>query len=168
MGTNITQEILCLKGQRVKQVIQEESTSRVIITCDRDRRMKAVDPLTGQTGTINRYVRRQVRDLPLFGCECFIEIELAQVRIGRDERRIEQYDWIDKGSRYTRRFCQLASGLCRHMSIQAVYRHLGLRWETVKNMDKSYLLKTLPALVPEELEGLEYIINGEHKWCRRD
>ncbi|MBV1876315.1 MAG: transposase family protein [Pseudomonadales bacterium] len=40
------------------------------------------------------------------------------------------------GSRYTKHFCQLVSGLCRHMSIQAVSRHLGVRRETVKNMDK--------------------------------
>jgi hypothetical protein len=33
----------------------------------------------------------------------------------------------------------MISGLCRHMSIQAVSRHLGLRWETVKNIDKAYL-----------------------------
>ena len=43
------------------------------------------------------------------------------------------------------------------MSILAVSCHLALRWETVKNMDKSYLKETLPALVPRELEGLEYI-----------
>ncbi len=49
------------------------------------------------------------------------------------------------------------SGLCRHMSIQAVSRHLKIRWETVKNIDKDYLEKTLPALEPEKLKGLKYI-----------
>ncbi len=43
------------------------------------------------------------------------------------------------------------------MSIQSVARHLGLRWETVKNIDKAYLHKTLPALDPSVLTGLEYI-----------
>lgn len=119
--------------------------------------MKVVDPVTGDKGTINRYVRRRVRDLPLCGFPCVIDLELAQVRVGRHTRRMEQCEWADKGGRYTHRFCRLISGLCRHMSIQAVSRHLGLRWETVKNMDRAYLLRTLPALVPEELEGLEYI-----------
>ncbi len=43
------------------------------------------------------------------------------------------------------------------MSIQAVSRHLGIRWETVKNIDKAYLMETLPALDPAQLTGLEYI-----------
>jgi transposase len=43
------------------------------------------------------------------------------------------------------------------MSIQAVSSHLGLRWETVKNIDKAYLTQTLPALDPTQLTGLEYL-----------
>jgi hypothetical protein len=35
---------------------------------------------------------------------------------------------------YTKRFCQLVSGLYRHMSIQAVSRHLSVHWETVKDI----------------------------------
>jgi transposase len=34
---------------------------------------------------------------------------------------------------------------------------LDIRWETVKNIDKAYLMETLPALDPAELAGLEYI-----------
>ena len=43
------------------------------------------------------------------------------------------------------------------MSIQAVSRHLDIRWETVKNIDRAYLIETLPTLDPAELTGLEYI-----------
>jgi transposase len=41
------------------------------------------------------------------------------------------------------------------MSIQSVSRHLNLRWETTKNIDKAYLQQTLPALEPEKLSGLK-------------
>ncbi len=43
------------------------------------------------------------------------------------------------------------------MSIQAVSKHLNLRWETVKNIDKIYLEKTLPALDPKQIVGLKYM-----------
>jgi len=43
------------------------------------------------------------------------------------------------------------------MSIQAVSRHLNLRWETVKNMDKSYLETLLPDLDPKHLKNLKRI-----------
>lgn len=43
------------------------------------------------------------------------------------------------------------------MSISTVARHLKLRWETVKNMDKFYLELTLPSLDPSQLIDLKYL-----------
>jgi transposase len=157
MDIGIQRDILGLQGQRVNQVKLDEQEQQLVIHCNRDRRRNAIDPVTGKKGTINRYVRRQVRDVPLFGYPCVIEIELAQVFISKNERRMERCEFVDKGCRFTRRFCRLISGLCRHMSIQAVSRHLGLRWETVKNIDKAYLEETLPALDPAQLTDLEYL-----------
>ena len=157
MTISISANILALKGQCVNQIEHNEALNKVIIHCHRDKRFKAIDPLTGITGTINKYVRRSVQDLPICGLPCSIEIELAQVWTGKNERRIEACDFVYKGNRYTKRFCQLVSGLCRHMSIQAVSRHLGVRWETVKNMDRFHLELTLPALDPSQLKNLQYI-----------
>jgi len=86
-----------------------------------------------------------------------VEIELAQVFISKNERRIENCEFVDKGARFTHRLCHMVSGMCRYMSIQAVSNHLKIRWETVKNIDKEYLLETLPALDPAQLTGLKYI-----------
>lgn len=157
MTTSIPTDILSLKGQRVNKIERHKTLNKVLIHCHRDKRFKAIDPRTGLAGTINRYVRRSVQDLPLFGLPCTLEIELAQVWISKNERRIESCDFVYKGSRYTKRFCQLLSGLCRHMSIQAVSRHLNVRWETVKNIDKYHLESTLPTLIPSQLKNLKYI-----------
>ena len=43
------------------------------------------------------------------------------------------------------------------MTISAVAKHFGLRWETVKNIDKTHLQDTLPSLNPEELTDLKYL-----------
>ena len=157
MDIGIQRDILGLKGQRVNQITLDEQEQQLVIHCSRDRRRNAIDPVTGQKGTINRYVRRQVRDVPLFGYPCVIEVELAQVFISKNERRMEHCEFVDKGWRFTRRFCRMISGLCHHMSIQAVSRHLGVRWETVKNIDRAYLEETLPALDPAQLTGLKYL-----------
>ncbi len=157
MGIDIQRDILGLKGQRVNQIKLDEKEQQLVIHCSRDKRRNAIDPVTGQKGTINRYVRRQVRDVPLFGYPCVIDMELAQVFISKNERRIESCEFVDKGWRFTHRLCRMISGLCRHMSIQAVSRHLGVRWETVKNIDRAYLAETLPALDPTQLTGLKYL-----------
>lgn len=146
-----------LTGQCVNEITFDEQTNKIIISCRRDKRKSVIDPLTSKKGTVNQYVRRTVRDLPLFGHPSLIKMELAQVFISKNERRLEYCVFIDKGCNFTNRFCQMVSGLCRHMSIQAVSRHLNIRWDTVKNIDKAYLLKTLPALDPTQLTGIKYI-----------
>ena len=157
MGTSIPVNMLSLKGQRVNKIEHDQDRHQVIIHCSRDKRRSPIDPSSGLKGTVNQYIRRQVRDLPFMGLPCLIDIELAQVRINGKVRHIESCEFVDKGSRYTKRFCQLVSGLCRHMSIQAVSRHLSLRWETVKKMDKAYLEESLPDLNPKNLKELKYI-----------
>ena len=157
MGICISTNILGLVGQRVNKIKFDERTHQVQIVCRRDRRKRAVDPVTGIQGTVNRYVSREVRDIPFMGYPCILKIELAQVFVSKNVRRMEACELVDKGNRFTRRFCRLVSGLCRHMSIQAVARHLNLRWETVKNMDIAHLIDTLPALDPTQLTGLTSI-----------
>lgn len=157
MGICISTNILGLVGQRVNKIKFDERTHQVQIVRRRDRRKRAVDPVTGIQGTVNRYVSREVRDIPFMGYPCILKIELAQVFVSKNVRRMEACELVDKGNRFTRRFCRLVSGLCRHMSIQAVARHLNLRWETVKNMDIAHLIDTLPALDPTQLTGLTSI-----------
>ena len=156
MSTIIPASILGLPGQCVNQIHEKEDGS-ILIEYHRDRRIKPIDPVTGKQGTVNRYVRRLIQDLPFLHCPCFLEIEQAQVHIEKNQRRMESLSFVDPYQRYTKRFCQLVSGLCRHMSIQAVSLHLGIRWETTKNMDKAYLRESLPALHPEELTNLKWI-----------
>lgn len=156
MSAIIPAGIVGLPGQCVNQ-IRETEDGDILVVYRRDRRYKPIDPVTRKRGTVNRYVRRRIQDLPFLHRPCFLEIEQAQVHIGKNQRRIEQLTFVDPYQRYTRRFCRFVSGLCRHMSIQAVSLHLGIRWESVKNMDKAYLEETLPALHPEELTGLRWI-----------
>lgn len=157
MSLNLPPEIMALKGQIINKIELDEGDQKVIIRCQRDKRRAVIDPLTGLKGRVNRLVKRQVRDTPLGGRSCWIEIELAQVYLSKNERRMEHCPFVAKGNYYTHRFCRLISGLCRHMSIESVSRHLGLRWESTKNIDKAYLHSTLPALDPTQLTGLKMI-----------
>ncbi len=143
MGTSISTRIMAFNGQCVNQIYHDEEQQCTIIKCSRDKRRNVIDPITGSKGTINQYIKRHVRDLPLFGKPCFVEIELAQVFTAKNSRRIKNCSFVEKGNRFTHRFCHMISGLCRHMSIQAVSKHLNLRWETVKNIDKIWLFSAL-------------------------
>lgn len=157
MSINIPTPILGLKGQSVNQIKCDFTTNIITIICNRDQRYNPKDPDNNKRATVNRYVRRTIHDIPLFACRLKIEIELAEVLTKNNKRRIEACEFVAKGCYYTRRFCRLVSGLCRHMTISAVAKHLGLRWETVKNMDKEYLQETLPNLDPSQLADIKYL-----------
>lgn len=146
-----------LSTQSIQSINLDEQTQSVVIKCRRDRRYKTVDPITGNACTVDHYVQRRIRDLPISGYPCCIDIELAQVRTSDSVRRLEHCDFVSKGGRYTHRFCQMISGLCRHTTIQAISRHLGIRWETVKNIDKHVLSQSLPSQDVSTLTHLKYI-----------
>ena len=152
----ISSTLFQLPGQCIESITLDNEHT-VVIQCRRDKRRKPIDPRTNQSGTINRYVRRRVRDLPISGHPCVIDIELAQVSTPTYERRIEHCEFVENGARYTTRFCKMISGLCRYMSIHAVSKHLDIRWETVKNIDRAYLLSSLPSLDPKTITGLTHI-----------
>ena len=96
-------------------------------------------------------------DLPLAGQACQVEIEYAEVLISPSVVRVEQLPFVDPGMRVTKRYALLISGLCRHMAISAVARHTGLRWNTVKSIDKAYLAETIKPVPPQSLEGIRYL-----------
>lgn len=157
MSISLPSSIFNLKGQVVKEIKIKHSEGQIVIDCQRDQRYQFIDPRSQQVGTVNQYIRRQVKDIPLLGHQCIINIELAQVQLSSNERRIEACDFVESGRYYTNRFCRLISGLCRHMSIQAVSKYFNIRWGTVKNIDKQYLKSTLPSLDPKALRFLKYI-----------
>ncbi len=129
----------------------------VRVHCRRDRRMAPVDARTGHRGRANRWLRRQVWDVPLFGHRVALDIEYLEIAVGARDRRVEELDFVGVGSRYTKRLEELVSAMCRHLSISAVSRWSGLSWVTVKDMDRRHLQATLPALKPRDLTGLRHL-----------
>jgi hypothetical protein len=85
MSVDIPRDILGLTGHRVNDISLDQHTKNVVIYCRRDRWRMVIDPLIEQQGTVNRYVLRAFRELPLFGCPC--QIALAQVFIRKNESK---------------------------------------------------------------------------------
>jgi len=64
MNISLPKSIFDLRGQVVKAFEYQQSANRIVLSCRRDRRYRVIDPKTGQSGTVNRYVRRQVKGPP--------------------------------------------------------------------------------------------------------
>lgn len=70
-------------------------------------------------------------DLPVQRVECSKCQVVRQVKVR----------FADENKRYTHSFARLVLDLSRHMTIQAVARHLGVSWDLVKEIQKDHLYK---------------------------
>ena len=157
MGTTIPLGIFGYEGQVIKHIEQDQAAGNVRVVCRRNRRHPLIDPRTGRRGRINRLLRRTVRDMPIGGSHCEVEIEYAQVFLSPGHVRVEALPFVAPRTRVTRRFALMVSGMCRHMPISSVARHTLLRWETVKEIDAAYLSETLARPLPQTLTGIRYL-----------
>jgi len=157
MGATIPVGIMGYQGQVIERVEHDATCGTVRISCRRDRRVKAIAAGTGRCGHVHRLKRRWITDLPLVGQACQVEIEYAEVFISPSVVRVEQLPFVEPTTRVTKRYALLISGLCRHMPISVVARHTGMRWATIKSIDKAYLADTITPVLPQTLEGIRYL-----------
>lgn len=157
MAAIIPAKILGLRGQCVKSLEWDAARDTLVFHCDRDRRFAPVAQPGGGRCTPNRWRRRRVWDLPLWGHPIELSIAYYQIKTGAVDRRMEYLAFVEPGHRYTKRFARFVSQLARHMSIAAVAAYVGLAWRTVKAMDQRALTRDLPALDPGALTGLRYL-----------
>ena len=157
MGATIPVGILGYQGQVIKDIKVDEVAGKVRIICSRDRRRKPVDPSSGLGGRVHRYKRRTIRDVPLAGYACEVEIEYAETYLSPSNVRVELLPFVAPKARVTRRYARLISGLCRHMPISAVALHTGLRWGTVKAIDVAHMSETISMPRTQTLSGIRYL-----------
>lgn len=67
MAAIVRNSSLGLRGRCVKSVSRDEAGEDLVAQCRRDARFVPVEYCTGARGTVNRRLRRRVRDLPLWG-----------------------------------------------------------------------------------------------------
>jgi len=154
MGAVIPVKIVGLEGQVIKSVLFNEAAGSVRIVCDRDRRRRPVDHRTGRVGSVHRLLRRTVRDVPLAGLHCDIEIEYAETFLSPGQVRVEALSFVGPKARVTKRYAKLIAGMARHMPLSAVALHTGLSWDTVKAIECAHLAETIELPRPQTLTGI--------------
>jgi len=85
-------------------------------------------------------VLREFRAVPIGGKPVFVRLPVPRVRCFacRHVRQV-QLPFADPRRHYTHTFERYALDLCRHMTIQDVAQHLGVGWDTIKDIQKRYL-----------------------------
>jgi transposase len=101
---------------------------------------------------------RHVRDLPVFDAETYLRVYRCRVACPRCGPKLERLDWLDRYARVTRRLAESVVRMCQVLPIKHVAAFFGLSWDTVKDLDKSSLERSLG---PPDLSNLEVIAMDE-------
>ena len=121
-----------------------------------------------ETTAIKDVTERWVRDLPVFDAETHLLVHRVRVACPACGPRIEALDWLDRYSRVTRRLSESVARLCQITSIKQAADYFHLHWQTVKDIDKAYLQRTVG---PADLSGVtllamdEFAIQKGHRYA---
>ena len=111
-----------------------------------------------RTTAIHDIEERRVRDLPLF--EHRVELIVPRVRVACAAcgAKLERLAWLEPYARVTGRLADSAARLCAVTSILHVAQFFGLHWNTVKELDRAHLQRSLG---PIDFDGLQVIALDE-------
>jgi transposase len=110
------------------------------------------------TTAIHDTEERWVRDLPILDAETRLLVHRVRVNCPNCGPRIEELDWLVAYARLTRRLGESVARLCQVLPIKQVAEYYGLHWDTVKQLDKEHLQRTLG---PPDLAGVEVLAMDE-------
>ena len=86
---------------------------------------------------------RWVRDLPVFGADCWLLVHRVRVACPNCGPKLESLSWLEPYARITTRLAESVARLCQVLPIKHVAHEYHLDWKTVKAIDKAYLQRKL-------------------------
>lgn len=159
MSTQILYHAFGVSGYRHSRF--ENRGGDLLWTLERPRNKLRCSRCQGIHVTLKGVHWRTVRTVPVGGRPVFLEVPVHRLLChDRDcgALRFEVCELVDGERRHTRALERYAVSLCRMMTIQDVARHLGLSWDTVKEMEKRYLKARFD---PPPLKGVRRIAIDE-------
>jgi transposase len=119
---------------------------QVTLVLDRTR-ATADCPVCGKRcSSIEDTYTRRIRDLDLGPKQCFLIFTERKIRCQCGYRGVEQLDFVDKYSPYTKRFEDYVSMLCEMMTLTDTAMVAEIDWKTAKRIDKKYLSRLVIGL----------------------
>jgi len=138
MSTSLLYHGWCLRGYRERSIGFEASAIHFRVEQNSDTFRCAY---CGSTQVMKAgLVPRQFRSLPIGGKPVWIDLSIQRLWCATcSKTRQAKVAFADEARSYTHAFERYVLDLSRHMTIQAVARHLGVGWDLVKEIQKRHL-----------------------------
>ena len=143
-------------GLYAHECTREEYKGNTIILHIQTKEREKVCPRCGKRHLVkNGYRFRDFVGLPIGGKKVIIRMKVQRYKCRHCDYDQQERIPFATGSRsYTHRFAKYVVDLLRGMTLQDVSNHLGVSWDTVKEIHSTYLERHYS---PPSLEGIENI-----------
>lgn len=121
------------KYKFVESYIQHNS---ILIELKRVKKTSKCPNCNNNCRKIKASYKRTIRDLDIIDTKCYIEYEYHIIKCHCGYYGVEELDFVDKYSRYTKRFEKKVVCLCMVMTIKDVAKEMRMSWHSVKKVDK--------------------------------
>lgn len=122
-------------------------------------------------GTRCRHIKdrcvRRVRDLDVINSKTMVEFEEFKIECSCGYSGVEKLSFVNKFSRFTRRFEYKVAVLCKVMTLKDVAKEMKMNWTAVKRIDKAYAKRfftDLKYLNPKRIGVDEIAYEKGHKY----
>jgi len=159
------------EGYEVGQVLRKGRSShgRLVIELEEKAGYVGICGCCGRrVESVHERVRREVRDLPILDMSTVLVLRRRRLDCPACGPTVERLAWLDRYARVTDRLAEAVARLCEVLPVKQVAKFYGLGWETVKEIHKCWLQRTLP---PVDLSGLrvigmdEFAIHKGHRYA---
>jgi len=159
------------EGYRVGKVRRKLWGSRQRVVISLEEKVGHVGVCEGCGCTVeavHERVSREVRDLPILGTETVLVMQRRRLECPDCGPTLERLGWLERYARVADRLAEAVARLCEVLPIKQVAQFYGLGWETVKEIHKSWLQRTLG---PVDLSGVrvigmdEFAIQKGHRYA---
>lgn len=138
MSASVVYHGFGIRGYQLERTVYEDGVMTFVISQPRERLRcpRCGSPQVERRGEVTRTFRL----LPIGRKPVQAVLDIARVSCTRcDITRQVKVDFAEEHHRHARNFERYTLELSRHMTIQAAARHLGIGWDTVKEIQKRHL-----------------------------
>ena len=127
------EQLLGYEDLRVKSV--ERTEAKISLHCETSTGHANCPQCGLETGVVNQYASRRVRDLDISGKEVWLELRICQFVCSSCNRYFhEQPDWLIPGKKYTRRQSKYAFLMCQKQNFSEAGAILNMHPKTLERI----------------------------------
>jgi transposase len=132
------------RGYKLCDLREDEQGITLVLNCT--RRTGDCPICRRRCSSLEDSYRRRIRDLDIGSKKCFLAFDGRKIRCRCGYRGVENLDFVDKYSLYTKRFEDYVNLLCAKMTLTDAASVAEIDWKTAKRIDKKYLSQLVTGL----------------------